>query len=113
MSVLYGAAIIFILLRAVSKMITQTFWMEDYIVVSSTVLAAAPFACMIDSTYRSPGYITLGCKPYFLFGNNPKDCSVQITNSDFVLPINSGLIRIWWPYLGSSGWCFGRDPAIV
>lgn len=49
MSVLYGAAVIFILLRAVSKWMTRTFWMEDYIIISSTLLAAAPLACVIDS----------------------------------------------------------------
>lgn len=51
MSVLYGAAIVFILLRTVSKMMTRTFWMEDYIIISATVVTAAPFACMIDSEY--------------------------------------------------------------
>lgn len=51
LSVLYGAAIIFILLRTVSKVMTRTFWMEDYIIISATVLAAAPFACVVDSEY--------------------------------------------------------------
>lgn len=51
MSVLYGAAILFILLRTFSKMMTRTFWTEDYVIIASTALAAVPFGCMLDSEY--------------------------------------------------------------
>lgn len=51
MSVLYGAVIVFVLLRAASKMMTRTFWMEDYIIILAAVLTAAPFACVIASEY--------------------------------------------------------------
>lgn len=51
MSALYGAAVFFVLLRVLSKMITKTFCSEDHMIIFAVILSAAPFACVVYSRY--------------------------------------------------------------
>lgn len=49
MSAVYGAAVFFVMLRVLSKMITHTFCAEDYMIIFAVALSAAPFGCVVYS----------------------------------------------------------------
>lgn len=49
MSALYGVAVIFVILRVLSKLITQTFCFEDHMIICAVLLLAVPFVCALSS----------------------------------------------------------------
>lgn len=51
MSALWGASLVFVVLRALSKYMTRTFFVEDHIIISSVVLAVAPMVCVLYSEH--------------------------------------------------------------
>lgn len=49
MSALWGASLVFVVLRALSKYMTRTFFIEDHIIIASVVLAVVPMVCVLYS----------------------------------------------------------------
>lgn len=51
MSVLYGVAALFVLLRVTSKLMTRTFCVEDHMIIYAVLLATVPFVCILYSEF--------------------------------------------------------------
>ncbi|KUI53608.1 hypothetical protein VP1G_00986 [Cytospora mali] len=47
MSVLYGVTVAFVLLRVLSKLMTQTFCTEDHLIICALLLSAVSFVCAV------------------------------------------------------------------
>lgn len=64
-STLFGISVGFVALRVASKLMSRTFCTEDYLLISSMVLAVVPLTTVLYSEpYRfSPSCLTLCCYP--------------------------------------------------